>query len=248
MSNFNEALLHNLHRSGPCRKVGIIVWIRGTKRTTVARKEILRLMIGFRRFKERYFNKDESLYQKLSGQGQTPKTLIIGCSDSRVDPAIISSAEPGELFIVRNVANLVPPCISMDGVHGVSSAIEFAVENLKVENIIVLGHRQCGGIRALMESKGPFKKSFIGQWMQVSLAAKESVLKKYGSADFETQCLHCEMESIVISMENLKTFPFVRAAMRDRDMQIIGAYFDLEKGELLEYDQEQNGFRNILPD
>src|SRR4051812_14112193 len=101
---------------------------------------LLRLIAGFKKFREKHFSEDASVYEKLATEGQNPKTLLIGCSDSRVDPAILTGAAPGELFIVRNIANLVPPCeTSTEGYHGTSSAIEFAVEILKVENIIILG-------------------------------------------------------------------------------------------------------------
>ena len=114
------------------------------------KKEIAKLMAGFKLFREKFFEGDNPTYGRLTTGGQGPKTLIIGCSDSRVDPAIISSASPGEIFVVRNVANLVPPFEKGGGHHGVSAAIEFAVVNLQVETIIILGHRQCGGIRALL--------------------------------------------------------------------------------------------------
>jgi len=129
-------------------------------------------MVGFRRFREKYFlhaDHEHSFYQRLASAGQSPRTLLIGCSDSRVDPAILTGASPGELFVIRNVANLVPPCeVSEVGFHGTSSAIEFAVVNLKVENVIVLGHRQCGGIRALMTETAESSDSFIGQWMSIA--------------------------------------------------------------------------------
>src|SRR5690606_34065906 len=130
-------------------------------------KAIARLVAGFRRFREKnYFQETEhSNYQRLVSHGQTPKTLLIGCSDSRVDPAILTGASPGELFVIRNVANIVPPCEPASvGLHGTSSAIEFAVSFLKVENVIILGHRQCGGIRALMQGTNG-KATFIEKWM-----------------------------------------------------------------------------------
>jgi carbonic anhydrase len=208
--------------------------------------EILRLIAGFRKFREKYFAGEHPLYQRLStGAGQTPKTLIIGCSDSRVDPAIITSASPGELFIVRNVANLVPPYEKSGGVHGVSAAIEFAVVNLKVENIVVLGHRQCGGIRALMLNQGIQPNGFVEQWMKVAQAAKERVLQAHVGADEETLCRHGEQESIVTSLANLRTFPFVKAAIEERGLAVMGIYFDLEVGYLLAFDEEQGQFRNI---
>lgn len=206
-------------------------------------REIFRLVAGFRRFREKYFSGEYSVYQKLSQSGQSPKTLIIGCSDSRVDPAIISSASPGELFIVRNVANLVPPCeTSQTGRHGVSAAIEFAVVNLKVENIIILGHRQCGGIRFLMSGEKQKPDSFLGSWMEVAQPARQRVLEKMADQDFEAQCCECEKEAIATSISNLKTFPFVQEALDQNRLNILGIYFDLELGQLMEYDETTKSF------
>lgn len=209
-------------------------------------KEILKLVAGFRRFREKYFSGEDGLYHRLSTDGQHPKTLIIGCSDSRVDPALISSASPGELFVVRNVANLVPPFESANtGFHGVSAAIEFAVVNLKVENVVVLGHRQCGGIRALMSGLQPKDGSFVGHWVEIAKNAKERVLAKHSHVDFETQCKECEKEGIFESLENLKTFPFVADAIHNRDMKLFGIYFDLEQGELFQFDETTNEFKQL---
>lgn len=210
----------------------------------MSKKEILRLMAGFRKFRDKYFANEHPLYQRL-GTGQSPKTLIIGCSDSRVDPAIITSASPGELFIVRNVANLVPPYEKGGGVHGISAAIEFAVVNLAVENIIILGHRQCGGIRALMLNHQGQPNGFVEQWMRIAQDAKVRVLKKYAGESEDSLCRHGELESIITSLKNLRTFPFVETAVRERGLAIMGIYFDLESGQLLECDEEANEFRNI---
>ncbi|MBC7754907.1 MAG: carbonic anhydrase [Moraxellaceae bacterium] len=209
---------------------------------------ILRLMVGFKRFKEKYFQANDldiSLYSRLASTGQTPKTLFIGCSDSRVDPAILTSSAPGDLFVIRNVANLVPPCEhSTEGVRGTSSAIEFAVMNLKVENILILGHRQCGGIRALMSNK-PMESSFIGQWMNVAAEARIEVLKQHPHGDEDTLCRAAEMESIKVSMKNLMTFPFVREAVEAKKLNIVGLYFDLERGELWQYDEVSKIFKPL---
>ncbi len=203
-------------------------------------------MAGFRRFRSKYFAGEDGLYNRLSSAGQTPKTLIIGCSDSRVDPALISSSSPGELFVVRNVANLVPPYeSSKNGFHGVSAAIEFAVVNLKVENVVVLGHRQCGGIRALVSGEQVKAGSFVGQWMEIARSAKERVLARSAGMDFEAQCKECEMEGIVTSLENLRTFPFVLEAMKDRNLNLFGIYFDLEQGQLFEFDESLQGFKQL---
>lgn len=212
-------------------------------------KALIRLMAGFRRFREKYFlldDMDSSFYHRLAVSGQTPKTLLIGCSDSRVDPAILTGASPGELFVVRNVANLIPPCEPASvGFHGTSSAIEFAVVNLKVENIIILGHRQCGGIRALMQPNDKTTDSFIAQWMNIADDARKRVFKDHPTADFETQCRYAEMESLKVSYENLQTFPFVVEAMRDRQMNVIAVYFDLELGQLWELESTKREFRQL---
>lgn len=207
--------------------------------------QILKMIAGFRRFRERIFLREGSIYSRGDIR-QNPKTLVIGCSDSRVDPAIISSAAPGELFVVRNVANLVPPFESAKtGFHGVSAAIEFAVVNLKVENIVILGHRLCGGIHALVTESHQKSDSFIGQWMSIARPAKERVVLRHPGVDVDTMCRHCELESIVTSLENLQTFPFVQQAVKERGLQLIGVYFDLEKGELFECDEVSREFRQI---
>ena len=208
----------------------------------MSRKELLRLVSGFRRFREKYFDPEDSLYRKA---GQSPKTLVIGCSDSRVDPAIITSSGPGELFVVRNVANLVPPYETGGGFHGVSAAIEFAVVNLKVENVVILGHRQCGGIRALVTGLQNDSDSFVDRWVAIARPAHFRALAANPNADQDELCQHCEREAIKISLENLRTFPFVQKAEKERGMNVIGAYFDLELGHLMELDEAKGEFVNL---
>ncbi len=210
------------------------------------KKEILRMMAGFRRFRERFFT-EPSVYGRLASDGQHPKTLMIACSDSRVDPAILFSSSPGEMFVVRNVANLVPPFEGSGGFHGVSSAIEFAVINLQVENIVVLGHRQCGGIRSLFEPQIVRQGGFFTQWMTIAAQAKGKVLQKFPDADVETKCRECEKESIVTSLENLRTFPFIETAVAERGLQLLGVYFDLENGQLWHYDDSLGAFQEVTP-
>ncbi len=202
-------------------------------------------MAGFRQFKERFYSGEHSVGQQLA-VGQSPKTLIIACSDSRVDPAIISSAQPGELFVVRNVANLVPPYEQNGGYHGVSSAIEFAVVNLKVETVVILGHRQCGGIRSLFAPEIVRENGFVQQWMRIAHEARTNVVARHPDADEDQLCRECERESIITSIKNLATFPFVREAQAERGLSLVGVYFDLESGSLLQYDEGQQGFREIF--
>ena len=212
-------------------------------------KAIARLVVGFRKFREKYFlesDSEHSFYHRLATTGQTPKTLLIGCSDSRVDPAILTGANPGELFVVRNVANLVPPCEhSAVGFHGTSSAIEFAVVGLKVENIIILGHRQCGGINALMKGTAN-SDSFIAQWMSIAESAKEKVLEMHPNADDETKWRLAEMESLKISYKNVHSFPFVKEAIQSRQMNVLCIYFDLEQGQLFELDYKTEEFKQLV--
>jgi carbonic anhydrase len=197
------------------------------------RKELRRILAGFRRFRQKYFEGDDPLYNKLQN-GQNPKTLIIACVDSRVDPAILSDASPGELLVVRNVSNLVPPYEEKEGLHGVSSALEFGVVNLNVEYVVVLGHRQCGGIRALMTDMQNPGSRFLSGWVGIAEEAKQNVLKAHPGADLDTLCAECELEAIRTSLKNLRTFPFVQKAIEERGMHLFGAYFDLEEGRLLE--------------
>ncbi len=211
----------------------------------MANKDILKLFAGYKRFRHKYYEGDSTLYQRLSSSPQTPKVLIIGCSDSRVDPAIISSANPGDLFVVRNVANLVPPYETSEGFHGVSAAIEFAVVNLQVENVIILGHRQCGGIRALVQGQHKSGTSFVGKWIRMADEVREKVMQRYAGESEDTLCQHCEKEAIIHSVKNLKTFPFVQEAINQHRMLISGVYFDLESGTLQELDDATGEFRIV---
>lgn len=199
-------------------------------------------MSGFRQFREKFYAGDDPTYSRLASGWQGPKSLIIGCADSRVDPAIISSSGPGDLFVVRNIANLVPPYEEGGGHHGVSAAIEFGVVNLKVEYVIVLGHRQCGGIRALLFPEESQAGGFVQKWMKMAEPAKTRALKAVGSDDPNSLWRCCEMESIRTSIENLRSFPFIRDAIRHRGLALMGIYFDIEKGELLELNESTGSF------
>ena len=192
----------------------------------MTRKQFLRLAAGFRRFRKRYFEPEKSIYKNLQ-KAQQPKTLVIACSDSRVDPAIISTAAPGELFVVRNVANMVPPFQKPDGHHGVSAAIEFAVNFLKIENIVILGHEHCGGIQALVQGLDSVESGFLTAWVSMARPALERVKKEFPNSDEATVCRKCERESIKNSITNLRTFPFVNKAIKAGQLQIFGAYFEL---------------------
>ncbi len=210
------------------------------------KKEIAKLMAGFRQFREKFYLGDNPIFSRLSTGPQGPKTLVIGCSDSRVDPAILGGTSPGEIFVVRNVANLVPPYEVGGGRHGVSAAIEFAIVNLKVENVIVLGHRQCGGIGALLFPEETKAGGFVQQWMKIAEPAKVRAIGALPQGEQAELWRRCELESIRTSIDNLRSFPFVVEAVQERGLNILGIYFDLERGELLEMDEKTGSFSHIL--
>jgi len=163
-----------------------------------------KLIDGFVRFRERHFARDDGLFRQLVAQGQTPKTLVVACCDSRVDPALVLDCAPGDLFVIRNVANLVPPSEGRVGHHGTSAALEFGVRNLGVEHIIVLGHAHCGGIQALVETGGINNPdSFIEDWMHLVESARASVAQDMPHASLEDQVYACEQRAI----SNLEWLP-----------------------------------------
>lgn len=187
------------------------------------------LLDGYRNFKDLQLAHQAALYRRLA-QGQTPQTMMIACADSRVDPATIFSAGPGELFVVRNVANLVPPYEENGGYHGTSAAIEFAVENLKVKNIVIMGHGQCGGIAASL-SERPVGK-FIAPWVDMISEARDAVLAENPGAGAATLQTALEHAAIGSSLNNLLTFPFVKSAVAEGRVQLHGAWFAIAQGEL----------------
>jgi carbonic anhydrase len=208
--------------------------------------DVIQFITGFGRFQKKYFSATKGVYHQLRG-GQRPKALVIACCDSRADPAIITDCDPGELFVVRNVANLVPPYEADGGVHGVSSALEFGVKTLKVEHIIVLGHALCGGITALMQGDVPTEQSeFIGPWMRIAARARSDVLARLGHKPFDAQVRACEKAAILTSLENLITFPWIEERVNAGSLTLHGWYFDLVHGALLGYDSDTGRFEPLV--
>ena len=204
-----------------------------------------RFLEGFRRFQQQYYREDSELFDTLK-EGQRPTTLLVGCCDSRVDPLKLTGCEPGELFIVRNVANLVPPCEK--GLHhqGVSSALEYAVCVLAVERIIVLGHGGCGGIRALMqgvthEQEEP-SGGFLAKWLTIADPAREFVQTECADLSPDEQLAMAERMSILVSLDNLLSFPWVRDRVAAGKLQILGWYFDIREGALYGFDARARRF------
>lgn len=202
---------------------------------------IARLIAGFRNFHGSYFEGSD-LYRRLAEQGQQPKVLIIACSDSRVDPALLTRARPGDLFIVRNVAAIVPPYTADGRHHGTSSAIEFAVRGLKVEHVVVLGHAQCGGVRALAEPLAAEPFEFLSDWVKIAEPAREAVGRHFAAPGDDRARQALEQATLLVSLRNLLSFPWIEQAVREHRLTLHGWYFDLVQGLLLAHDAESGRF------
>jgi len=200
------------------------------------------LLDGFARFHQEHYNNDTRLYRELSSQGQHPKIMVISCSDSRVDPSILFDASAGDMFVVRNVANLVPPYQPDDGsYHGTSAALEFAVRHLNVEHVVVLGHSGCAGVRRLVEKEADNNNdeySFVDSWVGIANEA----LKTSSHMDDKDACSECERTSISVSLDNLETFPWVKERIDNNTLQLHGWYFSLDSGQLEVWNENQNSF------
>ncbi|CAG0974005.1 carbonic anhydrase [Methylophilaceae bacterium] len=209
--------------------------------------DLQHLIEGYRRFHGNYFAAEgQQLFAELM-LGQRPSTLVIACSDSRVDPAIVMDCKPGDLFVVRNVANLVPPYEKGGGYHGVSAALEFAVCALAVEHIIVLGHRQCGGIKALFEGiPEGLEGEFIKPWVNMANRAADRVRAEHPYATDDEKLCHCEMAGILVSLENLRTFPFIQSRLEQNQLKLHGWYFDIVSGAMRAYRDESLKFEPLI--
>ena len=202
------------------------------------------LLDGYRTFRTQRLPTEQSRYRELSERGQSPEVMVIGCCDSRVSPEAIFDAGPGELFVVRNIANLVPVYAPDGGAHGVSAALEYAVTVLRVKHIVVLGHAQCGGIRAFIDKIAPLSPSdFIGKWMSMFPKPGEVVEQRAQESlqDFVTRI---EKAGVLRSLENLMTFPFVRTQVASGALQLHGAYFGVAEGSLFVLDPQTRQFRS----
>ncbi|PWK68483.1 carbonic anhydrase [Aminobacter sp. AP02] len=201
------------------------------------------LLTGYRNFMTGRYAAETDHYKSLAREGQSPETMVIACCDSRAAPETIFNAGPGELFVVRNVANLVPP-YSPDGeFHSTSAALEFAVQALKVKNIVVMGHGRCGGIRAALDpNSAPLSPGdFIGKWMSLVAPAAETVTGNTMMTQTERQTA-LERISIRYSIANLRTFPCVKILEQKGRLEIFGAWFDISAGELWLMDRNTGDF------
>ncbi len=205
---------------------------------------IAKLLAGFRTFREGHFEPRRAIYEQLVDEGQKPRVALIACSDSRIDPTLELQAEAGELFVVRNVANLVPPHEEGGGLHGTSAALEFAVEHLGVEHIVVLGHAHCGGIRSLFRDavEDDDRFQFIAPWMSLVRSAHRRVEATMPDASEDERARACEQSAVLVSLENLMTFPAIRERVGEGRLRLHGWYIDIRAGELHIYDPRAQKF------
>jgi carbonic anhydrase len=204
-----------------------------------------RLIEGYGAFAGGRLQSEQHRYRELAERGQTPEIMVIGCCDSRVSPEVIFDARPGELFVVRNVANLVPPFETGGTYHGVSAALEFGVGVLKVRHIVVLGHAHCGGVRAYAEDAEPISPGdFIGRWMSLMAPAADKVGQR-GSLSRAEYLERLEKASVANTLDNLTTFPRLRKLIERGAVTLHGAYFGVAAGELSVLDRASGEFKPI---
>lgn len=200
------------------------------------------IIAGNRNFKKHYFKKYTEEFENLVKNGQKPKALFIGCSDSRVVPTLITDTKPGDLFVVRNIGNFVPPFVSDDDYHGISSAIEYAISILNVNEAIVCGHSHCGACEALYQNLDNNEETrHIKKWLTLGNKAKEYVLSNYNTID-RASLEATEKISIIYQLENLLTYPAVKRKVESGELTIHGWYYKIETGEIEYYDSDKEEF------
>ncbi len=209
--------------------------------------ELDTLVEGYRRFRKTGWNPNRERWSELR-EGQQPQVMIIACSDSRVDPAQIFDVAPGEIFVVRNVAALVPPFETAPGHHGVSAALEFAVQVLKVKEIVVMGHGMCGGCKAALTQElhgtEPGEGGFIADWIGMLDEAREPVAHTHGTEGRQAEKA-MELAAVKVSLDNLRTFPCIRKKVGEGSLRLRGAFFAISDGALHLLDDESGEFRPV---
>ena len=205
------------------------------------------LIDGYRRFRETGWKRERERWSELA-EGQSPRVMILSCADSRVDPAEIFDARPGEMFVVRNIAGLAPPYETSPGFHGVSAALEFAVTQLEVEEIVVMGHGLCGGCAAALtgqfDGTTPGEGHFIADWVRMLAGARETVRARHHELDREA-FQEMEWEAVKVSLANLRTFPWIAERERQRTLALHGAHFSIAEGRLYALDEAEGEFRPV---
>ncbi len=201
------------------------------------------LMAGWQRFRTGRFEQQRELLERIAREGQRPHVLMIACCDSRADPAIVFDCDPGSLFVVRNVANLVPPCEGVGAYHGTSAGVEFAVSVLGVQHVVVLGHSRCGGIASLLAGPPATLEPlrFVASWLEIAQEARTAALTPPGLTTDERANL-CERLAIRLSLRNLETFPAIRSRIESGQLQLHGWHYDLHGGMLTVLDTQTQRF------
>jgi carbonic anhydrase len=194
-----------------------------------------KLITGYQQFREKYATGDQSIMQQLAYHGQNPDIMIVACSDSRVDPCVILQSDPGELFIVRNVANIVPPYEKDNKHHGVSAALEFGINHLNVSHLIILGHSQCGGIKALIEHQTTDTSDFIHNW--VSIINKD----RFTSNDVD----ECARQALHQSYNDCLAFPWIQEKVAANELSIHRCFFDIKHGLVSMYSEESKKYETL---
>jgi Carbonic anhydrase len=203
------------------------------------------LIQGYQKFKAEYFEGTNAVFNETLRYGQQPKILVIACSDSRVDPALVTNCQPGDLFVVRNVANLVPPYEADNSYHGTSAALEFGVCGLGVQHIIVFGHTQCGGITSLFTEPSNTPQSpggFIAKWMELAQSACQTVKERHSGTALQEQVTLCGQYSLIQSLKNLQTFPWIKERVAKGELNLHAWNFDLSSGTIRCFDPAHNEF------
>lgn len=201
----------------------------------------------FLRFKFRHFDQNRDRYEELANFGQSPDVMVVSCCDSRCDPETIFSAMPGELFVVRNVANLIPPFETGGKFHGVSAALEFAALNLRVKHIVIMGHSGCGGIKATLD-QGTARQTdamFISRWMSMLDDCRLAVLSSNQGASRQDLLETLEREAVKVSLRNLRSFPFISDMENQSKLSLHGAFFDIGSGNLLVLNPQNGEFHPL---
>lgn len=201
-------------------------------------KSFQKMLKGYRAFKDEYFAKNKSVMQYLARHGQKPKVMVVTCCDSRVDPALILQCGPGELFVVRNVANIVPPCETDDSHHGTSAALEYGVRYLKVKHLILLGHSQCGGIQTLLDNNNSNQNDFLSNW--VSIINTDG----FNTTDIDS----CAMQALNQSYNNCLSFPWINERLKQEKLIIHLWFFNIKTGKIFSYSDNHKEYRPLDAD
>ena len=204
-----------------------------------------RLYKGIWNFQRSYFREETDFFRRLS-TGQSPEVLFITCADSRVDPNLVTQSRPGELFIVRNVGNIIPPYEAIKDKNSVAAAIEFAVLKLPVKDIIVCGHSNCGAMQALTAQEHELRgMPYLQDWLNLADPVKEIIMNHYADATDEIRQRVTEEENVLLQLHNMQTYPFVRKALEENALRLHGWYYNIGTGSIYSYNSVEDVFQII---